>query len=199
MILEQHSHLHLKFVKVDSQAFKDELLTLVVTLYKELPSKNYPNICCCYFYLDNTKEIAQILWDLIKLGSGNGSNDRNDNEDIDMTTESKRQSNDDRESICYQICFDLYEFQNESFARAIFDNIPKPPTNQLYPRKKVQKLKKKAEEAVKGLAEETTTDGANDNDAAKDTPDDTPKVEKKDEEFWSDELLARWKNVRVWF
>ena len=177
MILEQYYHLHLKFVKVDSQAFKDEL-------YKELPTKNYANICRCYSYWDNTKEIAQILCDVIKRGSGNGSNDRNDDEDIDMTTESKRQSNDERELICDQICFNLHKFQNESFGRAIFENIPKPPTGQLCAQKVSAEAQTKAEEeAVKGFAEETTTDGANDNDAPKDTPDDTLKVEKKMKNF----------------
>lgn len=52
---------------VNSRAFRDEILQLLVRLYNEEDeeNKNYNYICRCYFYLNNVKPISQILWNLI--------------------------------------------------------------------------------------------------------------------------------------
>ena len=211
--------------KVNSRAFKDELLALIVELYNALPNRNYPIICRCYFYLDNTKAISQILWNLINndgnssasVASNANANDNDNDNDVNMdnnnntamnTTETNTSlDSHERELICYQICFDLFEFQNESFTRAIFDNIPKPPTSQLYPQRAIAEAQRKAEQAaMQGIANDANATGDNQaaasqiapagNAAPAETSVPTQEAPQQEEERWSDELLARWKSVR---
>ena len=88
------------------------MLRLIVRLFGTEQEQFYNMICRCYFYLDDTKPISDILWSLINRDS---STDRHHSKEL----------------MAYQIAFDLNEYQNDAFLRGIFNHIARPPASQL--------------------------------------------------------------------
>ncbi len=88
---------------LSSRIWRDEVLNILVDLHSKGGEPNYTYLCRCFFYLGNPKAISDILWELIQ--------------------------SDKTELIAFQVAFDLTEYQNERFQRAIFDGVPRPPSD----------------------------------------------------------------------
>eukprot|EP01084_Bolivina_argentea_P099534 178917_1 len=135
---------------ISSRTFRDEILRLIVKLFGSGSDENYNTICRCYFYLDDTKPISDILWRLIQCNSKEDTNDR-------------------KQLTAYQIGFDLSEYQNDAFLRGIFNNLPHPPYTQLHPQEKESKQPPQAQVEDKDKDKEEAVDitatSLNDNEA----------------------------------
>jgi len=173
---------------INSRTFRDELLRLIVKLFETTDDQNYNAICRCYFYLDDTKPISDILWTLINCDATEDANSK-------------------KELSAYQIAFDLTEYQNDAFLRGIFNNIPRPPYSQLFP----EKMKKgaAADNAASSQQQQQPPAAAGDNDQPADIgmtslnndeqkPDagDDAMVDDEVSSFWDDALLKKWKQLK---
>ena len=144
------------------------MLRLIVKLFTGSNEQNYNTICRCYFYLDDTKPISDILWTLINSDASSDKNNR-------------------KELTAYQIAFDLTEYQNDAFLRGIFNNIPRPPYSQLYPeRVKAQQSESKPADSS---TEEAVDIGTTSLKSAAEKPDTTSS-------YWDDELLTKWQRLK---
>ena len=160
---------------ISSRTFRDEILRLIVKLFTTTNEQNYNTICRCYFYLDDTKPISDILWTLI-------------NSDISLD------KNYRKELTAYQIAFDLTEYQNDAFLRGIFNNIPRPPYSQLYPDKVKGKQDNNAIQQPQSSNNEEATDIAMT--SMKDT-ENQPNVDDDEvSKYWDDELLTKWQRLK---
>ena len=167
---------------ITSRTFRDELLRLIVKLFGDTNDTNYNTICRCYFYLDDTRPISDVLWQLINSDSSSDKNNR-------------------KELTAYQIAFDLTEYQNDAFLRGIFNNIPRPPYSQLYPDKvKQQQASQPAPASEQAADIGATSLNDNDNDADKSSAD-KPSTESigynsEVSKYWDDELLTKWQRLK---
>jgi len=167
---------------ITSRTFRDELLRLIVKLFGDTNDANYNTICRCYFYLDDTRPISDILWQLINSDASSDKNNR-------------------KELTAYQIAFDLTEYQNDAFLRGIFNSIPRPPYSQLYPdRVKQQQAASQPSAASTEQAADIGATSLNDNDAndAPKSSEDKPSTDYNDEvsKYWDDELLTKWQRLK---
>lgn len=89
---------------VNRKEFRHEVLRLLVDNFKKLQEPDYLSICQCLMLLDEPKQVANILMEL--LGS--------DETDV---------------LLAYQIGFDLFENQNQRFLINVKDNFPRTPTS----------------------------------------------------------------------
>jgi len=143
---------------ISSRTFRDEMLRLMVSLLAAEKEQFYSVLCRCYFYLDDTRPISRILGDLI----------------TDCRPEAVL--------TAFQIAFDLAEFQNDAFLRAIFKQMPRPPRSQLADEAEAATVP--APDAEDGPAIDiapTAMDCADDGDVAG---------------HWDSERLTKWKRLK---
>ena len=84
---------------VENRHYRNELLQILVKLYKSFAIPDYVNICQCLIFLDDAQSIATILDNLVKS------------------------SKDDEFLMAYQMAFDLYESATQQFLSNILDAI----------------------------------------------------------------------------
>ncbi|ETO14715.1 26S proteasome regulatory subunit rpn2, partial [Reticulomyxa filosa] len=162
---------------VTSKIFRGEVLVELAKLYEQQNSVNYSNLCRCYFYLGQPQEISRVLWALCQKK--------------------------EQEGLALQVAFDLAEYQNERFQRAIFDHIPKPPRSQR-PEDVITTVPKKPISGdANASANANVTAGNEGEGGAEAQPPSQGQdqgqgqvKEEEEREPWAEELLKRWDKLR---
>ncbi|XP_067949261.1 26S proteasome non-ATPase regulatory subunit 1-like [Watersipora subatra] len=80
---------------IESRAFRNTILEMLVRLYLGLPTPDYISMCQCYIFLDDAQSCADILEKLVKSG---------DHDSVLMA---------------YQIGFDLYDSATQKFIHKV--------------------------------------------------------------------------------
>lgn len=90
---------------VSNREFRQEVLRVLVDLYKSLPTPDYLSMCQSLLFLGDYQSVANILQDLIKEADNRTVKDF---------------------LLAYQIAFDLNENQNQAFLAKVSNALPKP-------------------------------------------------------------------------
>jgi 26S proteasome regulatory subunit N2 len=100
---------------VENRHYRNELLKILVKLYKSFAIPDYVNICQCLIFLDDAQSVAAILDNLVR-------------------------SKDYEFLMAYQMSFDLYESATQQFLSNVMDAIEvTAPISNLLPRVKRHK------------------------------------------------------------
>lgn len=83
---------------VISREFRQQVLRLLIKLYESVPDPDWVNICQCLMFLDDSQEVAKILHNLIE-------------------------GTEDNALLAYQVCFDLFENEMQSFLLKVGDHL----------------------------------------------------------------------------
>lgn len=118
---------------VENRHYRNELLQILVKLYKSFAIPDYVNICQCLIFLDDAQSVATILDNLVKSKA------------------------DDEYLMAYQMAFDLYESATQHFLANVLDALEvTAPIPNLLPR--VKKAKEDAQASSKDAETKMETD-----------------------------------------
>ncbi|KAM0786612.1 hypothetical protein ACM66B_002066 [Microbotryomycetes sp. NB124-2] len=92
-----------------TRAYKNEVLSLLVKLFKALPSPDYFSVSQCFVYLNDATLASELLTQLLQLASAPG--------------EKASSPADDDVLTAYQIAFDLVETATQEFLETVRNNL----------------------------------------------------------------------------
>ncbi|KAK4049515.1 proteasome regulatory particle base subunit [Microbotryomycetes sp. JL201] len=90
-----------------TRAYKNEVLSLLVKLFKALPSPDYFSVSQCFVYLNDAALASELLTQLLQLTPG----------------DSETAPSDDNVLTAYQIAFDLVETATQEFLESVRNNL----------------------------------------------------------------------------
>jgi 26S proteasome regulatory subunit N2 len=96
-------------VLLDSKLFREQVLNVIVQIYKETPQekKDHAGLAQCYFVLNDIGSVAEMLKELMASGTKDGR------------------------LMAYQVAFDMVDNENQHFCNALLSSpllkLPEPP------------------------------------------------------------------------